>query len=64
MNCYVLHVHSLSSCENERANGVLKNLKTYLLNTMGQEIALEIHYKTSINLGYLNVKQNLLVIFL
>ena len=27
----------VTSCENERANSVLKNLKTYPRNTMGQE---------------------------
>ena len=27
----------VTACENERANSVLKNLKTFLRNTMGQE---------------------------
>ena len=45
----------VTSCENERANSVLKNLKTYLRNTMGQErmsalALMKIHYKTSVDL--------------
>lgn len=45
----------VTSCENERANSVLKNLKTYLRNTMGQErlsalALMKIHYKTPVDL--------------
>ncbi len=45
----------VTSCENERANSVLKNLKTFLRNTMGQErlsslALMHIHYNLPINL--------------
>ena len=45
----------VTSCENERANSVLKNLKTYLRSTMGQErlsalALMKIHYITPVNL--------------
>ncbi len=45
----------VTSCENERANSVLKNLKTFLRNTMGQErlsslALMHIHYNLPIDL--------------
>ncbi len=45
----------VTACENERANSVLKNLKTYLRNTMGQErlsslALMHIHYNIKIDL--------------
>ena len=45
----------VTSCENERANSVLKNLKTYLRNTMGQErmsvlALMKIHYEIPVDL--------------
>ena len=45
----------VTSCENERANSVLKNLKTHLRSTMGQErmsalALMKIHYTTPVDL--------------
>ena len=45
----------VTSCENERANSVLTNLKMYLRSTMGQEgmsalVLMKIHYKTQVDL--------------
>lgn len=67
LNCdpdYFPNIHTLlrivctlpvTSCENERANSVLKNLKTYLRNSMGEErmsalALMKIHYSAHIDL--------------
>ena len=34
---YIACTIPVTACENERANSVLKNLKPFLRNTMGQE---------------------------
>ena len=46
----------VTSCENERANSALKNLKTYLRSTMGQEwlsslSLMHIHYNFPVDLN-------------
>ena len=44
----------VTACENERANSILKNLKTFLRNTMGQErlsslALMHVHYSLPID---------------
>ena len=56
-NIFFLHIVCtipVTACENEKANSVLKNLKTFLRNTMEQEklsslTLMHIHYSLPIN---------------